>query len=62
MPAIVSIIPFVLHLMVPVPLQFQGHVNAKFTAYPLTPTNLDGVDSMLTFTSNLGGPGKLPGK
>lgn len=58
MPAL-SVIPFILHLMIPVPPAFQEHLQAKYFSNTLTPRNLDSIDSLLTFTTKLG-KGKLP--
>ncbi len=63
MPAL-SIIPFILYLMDPLPQNFQ---QLEGFASPLTmetdiKTSNSLASSTLTFTKNLGGPGKLPGK
>ncbi len=61
---VLSIIPFVLHLMTPISLELQaaGILQSNFTAYPLTPIKSSLADSRLILTTKLGKAGELPGK
>ena len=56
-----SIIPFIFHLMIPVPLELQLIFASDFTIHPLTPTKIDSIEANFTFTAKLGAHGKLPG-